>query len=132
MFEARQKANERTQILDDASRMRRQKKALEALEKDNFQETPTFIVSEYKLQLNKKFQQKFSVEADKSGENSNANLNLLNETAAKKRKLKPESKLRYRKTFNNLLEEEVSTTTDIESVLSVILIWRYFSQTCSI
>ncbi len=100
---ARQKVSERTQILDEAARMRRQKKALDALDKDNFQETPTLLVSEYKLKLNKNFQQKFNIE-DTSNQNPNGSADNL----SKKRKLRPESKLRFRKTLNNLIEEEVA------------------------
>ncbi len=79
------------------------------------------------MQLNKKLQQKFSVvdvdsdlidTANKELNNttySNSNLNSdlnasgnLNAEATKKRKIKPESKLRFRKNFASLLDEEVS------------------------
>lgn len=110
------------------TRNRRQKKALEALEKDNFQEdvpTSDLYVSDFKLQLNKKLQQRFSVvenpdELNQSASNTSLNNSQssqfvsstnLNESSStnetKKRKLKAESKLRFRKNFAALLEEEV-------------------------
>lgn len=128
------KALERTHILDEATRNRRQRKALEALEKDNFQDAPpTAAVSDYRLQLNKKFQQKFQLDNndslnnslntsvnDASVNNQNANNSVnttsgnlnntnLNESIAKKRKSKIESKAKFRKTFNALVEEEVKS-----------------------
>jgi hypothetical protein len=87
--------------------------------------TSSLYVSDYKLQLNKKLQQRFSLventdPSDLNQSNSNVSLNssqsgmshqfisILNESdSAKKRKLKPESKLRFRKNFASLLEEEV-------------------------
>jgi zinc finger HIT domain-containing protein 1 len=96
---------------------RRQKKALEALEKDNFQDdvpTSGIYVSDYRLQLNKKLQQRFSVAETSDPSDSTIdssqfiNTGLSNENESnKKKKLKSESKLRFRKTFAALLEEEV-------------------------
>ena len=121
-------AKERNSVLDEVTRNRRQKKALEALEKDNFQEdvpTSGLYVSDFKLQLNKKLQQRFSVvenpdELNQSASNTSLNNSQssqfvsstnLNESSStnetKKRKLKAESKLRFRKNFAALLEEEV-------------------------
>lgn len=61
---SRLKALERNHVLDEATRYRRQKKAIDALEKDNFQDnlpSLTVYVSEHRLQLNRKLQQRFSV-----------------------------------------------------------------------
>jgi len=58
-------------VIDEATRSRRQRKALDALEKDNFQDAEP------------------------------------GQEMSRKRKLKPESKLRHRKNYANLLEEEV-------------------------
>ena len=96
----RSKANERNIILDEATRNRRQKKALEALEKDNFQDdvsSSTIYVSDYRLQLNKKFQQRFQVTNDSTTPDD------INTSKLRKN----ESKLRFRKNFATLLEEEV-------------------------
>lgn len=126
--------------MDEATRNRRQRKLLEALEKDNFQDDmPSSIhVSDYRLQLNKKFQQRFALIDDANAvdssstttlkENtSSSSLNNLNSiaqssagsseivnsfinepnTGTKKKKLKTESKLRFRKNFATLLDEEV-------------------------
>lgn len=113
---------------------------MDALEKDNFQDDlPSFIVSDYRLQLNKKFQQKFTISDECVNDPSTsvkentpssslpnsatttapstgsitstqglteANLNEQNSTT-KRKKLKTESKLRFRKNFATLLEEEV-------------------------
>lgn len=122
---ARLKNLERGQILDDLTRQRRQRKALEALERDNFQDDiATANISDSRLQINKKFQQRFTIE------NENDNLNrenastasnsigqsvelvnsFINEppgTGTKRKKLKSESRLRFRKNFATLLEEEV-------------------------
>ena len=104
------------------SYLRRQKKALEALEKDNFQDdvpTSGIYVSDYRLQLNKKLQQRFSVAENPDPSDStidssqfintgNPNESTGEPGSNKKRKLKSESKLRFRKTFAALLDEEVS------------------------
>jgi hypothetical protein len=87
---------------------------LEALEKDNFQDdVPQAgrLISDYKVQLNKKLQQRFNV-VDGPDENNDEVASMINipqDTAetSRKRKLKPESKLRFRKNFATLLEEEV-------------------------
>ena len=119
------KANERLHVLDEATRSRRQRKALESLEKDNFQDAPANL-NDHRQQQNKKLQQKFTIEND-SGATSSSTSNLannslntsatgcssssstsLNESVAKKRKLKLESKIKFRKNFNSLIEEEVS------------------------
>ncbi len=113
-IKARIKTNERIHVLDDATRFRRQKKVLEALEKDNFQDdVPQAgrLISDYKVQLNKKLQQRFNV-VDGPDENNDEVASMINipqDTAetSRKRKLKPESKLRFRKNFATLLEEEV-------------------------
>lgn len=80
-------------------------------------------MSDYKLQLNKKLQQRFSVvESPNPNEPSQFNsstslhsslsasqfINNPSESETKKRKFKTESKLRYRKNFVALLEEEVT------------------------
>jgi hypothetical protein len=95
---------------------------LEALEKDNFQDDikTKIIVSEYRLNLNKKLQQKFSIASDdnKNDKISNDSMNhqqigSLSTSAStlwgenSRKKLKPEAKLRFRKNFTTLIEEEV-------------------------
>lgn len=117
MYEkARIKSNERVHIVDEATRNRRQRKALDALEKDNYQDDfpqSGRAVSDYRMQLNKKLQQRFSVvnEKDTNELNDEGSLNQSglteNTEASKKRKLKSESKLRFRKNFQTILEEEV-------------------------
>ncbi len=99
---------------------RRQKKALEALERDNFQDdvpTSGIYVSDYRLQLNKKLQQRFSVAENSDPSDSTIdssqfiNTGMPNENepgSNKKKRLKSESKLRFRKTFAALLDEEVT------------------------
>ena len=100
---------------------------MDALEKDNFQDdhpSSTIYVSDFRLQLNKKFQQRFTVEENSLNEpnlkESVSSLNQLSsglgesggltgETAATRRKkLKADSKLRMRKNFATLLDEEVN------------------------
>lgn len=113
-IKARIKINERVHVLDEATRFRRQKKALEALEKDNFQDDvpQTRLISDFKVQLNRKLQQRFNL-VDETNENNDEVSSMINtpqdstEATSRKRKLKPESKLRFRKNFATLLEEEV-------------------------
>lgn len=97
MADTRQKQNERIQILDEATRNRRQRKVLDALEKDNFQDLPSNI-PEYRLQLNKKLQEKLS--ADTTSDET------------KRKRGKSESKLKYRKNFNQLIDEEQNQIED--------------------
>ena len=119
---ARLKALEKTHVLDEATRQRRQKKAIEALEKDNYQDdmpTSSLYVSDSRIQMNKKFQQKFAV-ADESTpgtsdsaakeESASANPNEGDASAAKKRRFKPEAKWRVKKSFATLVDEEVFTS----------------------
>jgi glutamine synthetase adenylyltransferase len=118
---ARFKANERTHVLDEATRNRRQRKALESLEKDNFQDAPANL-NDHRQQQNKKLQQKFTIENDSTSSTTSSTTNLLstnnstnlsstniNESVGKKRKIKPESKIKFRKNFNALIEEEVKS-----------------------
>ncbi len=129
MFKVRIKTNERVHVLDEVTRTRRQRKALEALEKDNFQDdlpTSSRLISDHRMQLNKKFQQRFSVANDADNHNGDSSLKetstgSLNsnhsqshatenmEITGKKKKAKPESRLlRFKKTFAALYEEEVN------------------------
>ena len=123
------KTNERVHVLDEVTRTRRQRKALEALEKDNFQDdlpTSSRLISDHRMQLNKKFQQRFSVANDAENYNGDSSLKETStgplssnqsqshaaenmETSGKKKKAKPESRLlRFKKTFAALYEEEVN------------------------
>ena len=133
------KALERAHVLDDASRNRRQKKAIEALEKDNFQDNlpaSTIYVPEHRLLLNRKLQQRFSVANEDSPATADTNdpaqinpsscvqvtVNASSgdgasssaDPAAKKRKLRPEARqLKFaRKNFTTLIEEEHELTSD--------------------
>ena len=133
----RLKALERAHVLDEASRNRRQKKAIDALEKDNFQEnlsSSTIYVSEHRLQLNRKLQQRFNVaNEDDSTTNKDSsnhinpsscvqvNLNTsgdgttaIQDQVARKRKLRPEARqLKFaRKNFTTLSEEEHELTSN--------------------
>ncbi|KAH9490287.1 Zinc finger HIT domain-containing protein 1 [Bulinus truncatus] len=85
----RVKDGQQMRVLDEAARRRRQRKALEALEEDNFSEDP-----HADLKMSKKAP-KFDEGIDASGPGSK-----------KKRKSRGDFKLRYRKTFGALLEEE--------------------------
>ena len=90
------------------------------MEKDNFQDDlpQSRVLPDFKVQLNKKLQQRFSLVNDLDAHELNdepgggfisANTsteNIMPDTS-KKRKLKPESKLRHRRNFVSLLEEEV-------------------------
>ncbi|CAF0709350.1 unnamed protein product [Brachionus calyciflorus] len=128
---ARLKNLERGQILDEATRLRRQRKALEALERDNFQDDLIALnVSDHRLQINKKFQQRFTIEDEsestikENASNSSLTNNVKSENielvnsflseppSTKRKKLKTESKLRYRKNFATLLEEELLTSQE--------------------
>lgn len=110
-------------ILDEATRNRRQRKALEALEKDNYQEDLPALstyVSDYRIQLNKRFQQKFSINEETAASTNttvtssselkeSASTSSFNEDQAsskKKRMKTAESKLRFKKNLATLLEEE--------------------------
>ena len=91
------------------------------MEKDNFQdEVPTsgLHVSDYRLQLNKKFQQRFTVEDEQNDQkdssvnpsnfiNNPTNLNEISNNEPRRKKLKQDSKLRFRKNFAALIDEEV-------------------------
>ncbi|KAK0048832.1 zinc finger HIT domain-containing protein 1, partial [Biomphalaria pfeifferi] len=84
------KDGQQLRVLDEAARRRRQRKALEALEEDNFSEDP-----HADLKMSKKAP-KFDEGIDSSGPGPK-----------KKRKSRGgDFKLRYRKTFSALLEEE--------------------------
>ncbi|ESO96089.1 hypothetical protein LOTGIDRAFT_116143 [Lottia gigantea] len=83
------KESQQKRVLDEAARKRRQRKALEALESDNFQDDPHADL-------------KMSKKAPKFEESINeGSMNVK-----KKRKSKGEFKQRYRKNFASLLEEE--------------------------
>ncbi|XP_025079649.1 zinc finger HIT domain-containing protein 1-like [Pomacea canaliculata] len=82
------KTAEQKRVLDDVSRKRRQRKALEALESDNFSEDP-----HADLKMSKKAP-KFEEAMDANG------------IGKKKRKSRGDFKQRYRKTFAALIEEE--------------------------
>lgn len=87
----RLKEGQLRRVLDQAARKRRQRQALEALEEDNYQTDP-----HADLKMNKK--------APKFEENNDANV-----SKSKKRKSKSDQfKLRVRKNFTTLLEEEQS------------------------
>lgn len=95
-------------MLDEATRKKRQRKALEALEKDNFQdELPGkgMQLSDSRLQLNKKFQQRFTLQEDDPLSASSTSM-LVSEDG-RKRRVKIDSKLRLRKNFATMFEEEV-------------------------
>ena len=123
-FPDRQKAIERSIVLDEATRNKRQRRALDALEKDNFQDdlsSKSLHISDFRVQLNKKFQQRFTIQDEPhlnatldSTLNNSGNLSLssLNEstgeTTSKKRKIKADSRLRLKKNFATMLDEEVN------------------------
>ena len=130
---ARLKALDKGHVLDEATRKRRQKKALEALERDNFQDDiPTTLnVSDFRIQLNKKFQQRFTV--DETTPNANEtnpkydSLNNPNETSlntepstAKKRKFKSDFKYKFRKNYATLADEEVLILLNLELIYQII------------
>jgi zinc finger HIT domain-containing protein 1 len=130
---ARLKALDKGHVLDEATRKRRQKKALEALERDNFQDDiPTTLnVSDFRIQLNKKFQQRFTV--DETTPNANEtnpkddSLNNPNETSlntepstAKKRKFKSDFKYKFRKNYATLADEEVLILLNLEFIYQII------------
>ncbi|XP_005110524.1 zinc finger HIT domain-containing protein 1 [Aplysia californica] len=79
-----------TRVLDEAARRRRQRKALEALEQDNFSEDP-----HADLKMSKKAPKFEEVMDTSSGPGPK-----------RKKKTKGDFKLRYRKNFAALLEEE--------------------------
>lgn len=81
---------EKKRVLDEAARKRRARKALEALECDNFQADP-----HADLKMSKK-----APKFEESMEQSNSG------SARKKKKNKVDQLKRCRKTFNALLEEE--------------------------
>ncbi|RNA20544.1 zinc finger HIT domain-containing 1 [Brachionus plicatilis] len=126
---ARLKNLERGQILDEVTRQRRQRKALEALERDNFQDDISSAnISDSRLQINKKFQQRFTIEiendtqtresgsaSNQTGQNAEIINSFINEppsSGTKRKKLKTESRLRFRKNFASLLEEEYLNVRD--------------------
>lgn len=87
------KDTEKRRIVDDATRKRRIRKALEALEQDNFHDDPhADLVMSKKIP---KFQD-------------------TNEVKAKRRKTKSAEyyKMRFRKTFAQLIEEDVNYNPD--------------------
>lgn len=110
---SRLKASERMIVLDEATRKRRLKKALEALEKDNFQDEAGSAMhyTDYRMQMTKKLQQRFGVGIEDVDSNAKENEAASGEASEpKKRRLKPESRLRFRKNFAAMLEEEVKIT----------------------
>lgn len=130
----RQQASDRNVVLDQATRNRRQRKALEALEKDNFlDDLPTLSVSDYRIQLNKKFQQKFTINEtaglvndpkELTGSSLPSASSFVNvpssadsggDHSSKRRRIKAESKLRFKKNFATLIEEEVSLCVRLKS-----------------
>lgn len=89
-------------VLDEAARRRRQRKALEALEADNFQDDP-----HSDLKMSKKAP-RFEESMDSSSQ------------AKKKRKSKSEHfKLRFRKNFAAILEEEQLTSNSGPNYMTV-------------
>ncbi|XP_041358714.1 zinc finger HIT domain-containing protein 1-like [Gigantopelta aegis] len=86
---------EQKRILDEATRRRRQRKALEALEQDNFSEDP-----HADLKMSKKAP-KFQEEMESNGPDRK-----------KKRKSKGDFKPRFKKSFSALLEEEQMMNKD--------------------
>ena len=105
---ARIKSNERVHIVDEATRNRRQRKALEALEKDNFHDDLPQSgrgVSDFRQQSNKKLQQRFSVvnEADANELNDESGLNQsgLTENTETSRMSKSKLKMITRIASNN-------------------------------
>lgn len=130
--------SDRNVVLDEATRSRRQRKALEALEKDNYQDNLPSLstyVSEHRIQLNKKFQQKFTISEELASVTSSSDSTreiggslstaatsssslqtpsgpsiaetCIDQGSNKRKRVKAESKLRFRKNFATLLEEEV-------------------------
>ena len=118
-------------MIDEATRSRRQRKALDALEKDNFQDDlpQSRALPDFKIQLNKKLQQRFSLVNDPDVNEASEEQGIALSSAApapepgqemsRKRKLKPESKLRHRKNYANLLEEEVKEDGPFRAAYSV-------------
>ena len=107
---SRLKASERTIVLDEATRKRRLKKVLEALEKDNFQDEAGSGIqySDFRIQQAKKLQQKFGVGMEDTDSGSKeADQNSTENSEPKKRRTKSESKHRFRKNFATIIEEEV-------------------------
>ncbi|XP_033760529.1 zinc finger HIT domain-containing protein 1-like [Pecten maximus] len=89
-------------VLDDAARRRRQRKALEALESDNFQDDPHADL-------------KMSKKAPKFEES----MDTGQPVSKKKRKSKSDHfKFKYKKSFSALLEEEHMTNRDTPNYLS--------------
>lgn len=112
------KDGQQLRVLDEAARRRRQRKALEALEEDNFSEDP-----HADLKMSKKAP-KFEEAMDGSGPGPK-----------KKRKSKGDFKLRYRKTFAALLEEEHMLNKDGPSYVTACappskLPERHFCAVC--
>ncbi len=106
-------------ILDEATRNRRQRKALDALEKDNFQDhLPSPVLNDYRANINKKLHQSFSVVNEgtaavtRGEEPTSTGIGDEGTAASRKRKLKPEAKLRFRKNFATLIEEEHTLAAD--------------------
>lgn len=96
----RVKDADKKRVLDDASRNRRARKALEALEQDNFHEDP-----HADLVMSKKLP-KFNDQLDQT---------RSNRKQANKRKPTDYIKARYRKTFVQLLEEDGKQGADAKS-----------------
>ncbi|CAG5125910.1 unnamed protein product [Candidula unifasciata] len=114
------KDGQQMRVLDEAARRRRQRKALEALEQDNFSEDPHADL-------------KMSKKAPKFEEVMDASSSLAG--LKKKRKSKGDFKLRYRKTFAALLEEVHMQNKDGPSYITACappsqLPERHFCSVC--
>ncbi|GMT33546.1 hypothetical protein PFISCL1PPCAC_24843, partial [Pristionchus fissidentatus] len=113
---SRLEATESLRILDDAARQRRQRKALESLEQDNYHEDP-----HANLQWNKK-RPKFedhdiaagSLHEHKGGRKRKEGEEKLDAASIKKRRMMRSEhfKQRFRKNFMQLLEEENTSNKD--------------------
>lgn len=95
----RVKESEKRRILDDAARQRRARKAIEALEQDNFHEDP-----HADLVMSKKVP-KFADSNEKP-------------TRKKKTRSAEYYKMRFRKTFAQLVEEDASSRAEPPNYLS--------------
>ncbi|XP_055957920.1 zinc finger HIT domain-containing protein 1 [Patella vulgata] len=111
------KESQQKRVLDEAARKRRQRKALEALESDNFQDDPHADL-------------KMSKKAPKFEESIGEPTNMK-----KKRKSKGEFKQRYRKNFAALLEEEQQVHSEPPNYFSAavppsVIPPRHFCAVC--
>ncbi|XP_060567154.1 zinc finger HIT domain-containing protein 1-like [Ruditapes philippinarum] len=112
---------EQKRILDEAARRRRQRKALEALEQDNFQEDP-----HADLKMSKKapkFEESMETQSSQQG-------------SRKKKKYRSDLlKYRFKKSFAALIEEEHMTNKDPPNYVSACappskLPARHFCAVC--